>query len=361
MGGESSSIFQQQHFVSLLDNMAYVAIVILLVAAAVDEAAASKDHCGAAEYEDISPESDESAYFYENYFNESYYEDYKEYDYDEAYEEYLESIELEEEDHNPVQESMILEMVSLMPDDFEARITFNRLKDRACQIDSTIHTQTGRLFFDQNGAVYPSRCLPTIYLVDGRQDCLGLVEEKGNVSVKFIGAIRGPGVVISDITERIQYHELNNRCIVIMDRTSNKNEARRKNNKGQQKKKGAILDRRIPPKFRANPFVTVQLKNFVVIAVSMGIKNVPKSTTPSHWWSTTTTTTTTATTATKRGCDTGSNDHLAYETDCRAFYHCSHEELVIKYCGPGTLFNPLKKICDHPYQVYKIKPECRVI
>ena len=39
----------------------------------------------------------------------------------------------------------------------------------------------------QNGALFEPEVLPTIYLVDNRTNCHELVNETGEISVKFIG------------------------------------------------------------------------------------------------------------------------------------------------------------------------------
>ena len=50
--------------------------------------------------------------------------------------------------------------------------------------------------------------LPTIYLVDGRgEDCETLVGETGIIWVRFIGAIKFPGVVIADMSDRLEFRD----------------------------------------------------------------------------------------------------------------------------------------------------------
>ena len=51
--------------------------------------------------------------------------------------------------------------------------------------------------------------------------------------------------------------------------------------------------------------------------------------------------------------------HTPHPDDCQAFYMCVHSKRVVKKCGPGTLFNPTRMICDWPLNVYKIRPECK--
>uniref|UniRef100_H2ZKL9 chitinase n=1 Tax=Ciona savignyi TaxID=51511 RepID=H2ZKL9_CIOSA len=41
--------------------------------------------------------------------------------------------------------------------------------------------------------------------------------------------------------------------------------------------------------------------------------------------------------------------------DCDDFYQCSNGELSMIHCQPGTVFNPVIKVCDHPAMV----PECQ--
>ncbi len=52
--------------------------------------------------------------------------------------------------------------------------------------------------------------------------------------------------------------------------------------------------------------------------------------------------------------------NVKHETSCKSFYHCddSRHQLVLKECGPGTLFNPVSMICDWPNAVSLVRPEC---
>lgn len=103
--------------------------------------------------------------------------------------------------------------------DIDTRITFNQLNDDGCQIECTVHTKKGQLFFNGEGSLYDPDLLPTIYLVDNRTDCHSLVDEEGgSITVKYIGAIRGPGVVVADMTAVLRYSELNGRCLAILRR-----------------------------------------------------------------------------------------------------------------------------------------------
>ena len=54
------------------------------------------------------------------------------------------------------------------------------------------------------------------------------------------------------------------------------------------------------------------------------------------------------------------NAHISIADECHSFYHCDVTgKLVLKNCGPGTMFNPVVNICDWPLNVYKIRPECK--
>ena len=102
--------------------------------------------------------------------------------------------------------------------DIDTRITFNQLNEDGCQIECTVHTKKGHLFFDTKGNLYDPDLLPTIYLVDNRTDCHSLIGETGNITVKYVGAIRGPGVVVADMSAVLRYSELNGRCLAILRR-----------------------------------------------------------------------------------------------------------------------------------------------
>jgi hypothetical protein len=46
--------------------------------------------------------------------------------------------------------------------------------------------------------------------------------------------------------------------------------------------------------------------------------------------------------------------------DCAYFLQCIQSGVIVRQkCGPGTLFNPLKHICDWPLNVYKAAPICQ--
>ena len=101
-------------------------------------------------------------------------------------------------------------------EDIDTRITFHQLQNDGTQIECNVHTKKGKLFFDRQGELYEPDLLPTIYLVDNRTNCHGLVLEAGNITVKYIGAIRGPGIVIADMSSVLKYSELNGRCLAIL-------------------------------------------------------------------------------------------------------------------------------------------------
>ena len=103
--------------------------------------------------------------------------------------------------------------------DIDTRITFNQLDDDGCQIECTVHTKKGHLFYDGKGSLFEPELLPTIYLVDNRTDCHSLVEPgetSQNITVKYIGAIRGPGIVVADMSAVVRYSELDGRCLAIL-------------------------------------------------------------------------------------------------------------------------------------------------
>ena len=101
-------------------------------------------------------------------------------------------------------------------EDIDTRITFHQLTNDGTQIECNVHTKKGKLFFDDTGELFDADLLPTIYLVDNRTNCHNLVSEDGNITVKYIGAIRGPGVVIADMSAVLKYSELNGRCLAIL-------------------------------------------------------------------------------------------------------------------------------------------------
>ncbi|EFA10333.2 hemocytin [Tribolium castaneum] len=55
--------------------------------------------------------------------------------------------------------------------------------------------------------------------------------------------------------------------------------------------------------------------------------------------------------------------HKEHPTNCHIFYHCEDgptgPKYVEKTCGPSMYYNPVTMICDWPYAVEEIKPECK--
>lgn len=51
-----------------------------------------------------------------------------------------------------------------------------------------------------------------------------------------------------------------------------------------------------------------------------------------------------------------------HESDCSRYYQCAQTglglELIEKECAPGTWYNPETMMCDWPYNVKLIRPEC---
>ncbi|XP_044261620.1 uncharacterized protein LOC123009400 [Tribolium madens] len=50
-------------------------------------------------------------------------------------------------------------------------------------------------------------------------------------------------------------------------------------------------------------------------------------------------------------CPYGSDGIHPHPTDCSKFLNCANGITYVQDCSPGTLFNPLLKICDFPYNV----------
>eukprot|EP00095_Tigriopus_kingsejongensis_P005171 maker-scaffold237_size242172-snap-gene-1.26 protein:Tk05171 transcript:maker-scaffold237_size242172-snap-gene-1.26-mRNA-1 annotation:"Hemocytin" len=86
-------------------------------------------------------------------------------------------------------------------------------------------------------------------------------------------------------------------------------------------------------------------------------------TTTTQRTTTASTTSTTGEQASLRECDPNV-PHIPHENDCQYFYHCSHPTYggvpsqVLKKCGPGTLFHPIKMICTWPNEVFRVRPDC---
>nr|CAD7406753.1 unnamed protein product [Timema cristinae] len=47
----------------------------------------------------------------------------------------------------------------------------------------------------------------------------------------------------------------------------------------------------------------------------------------------------------------GGTGLASHPTDCSKYLNCWNGEAHIQSCGPGTLFNPVTLLCDHPYNV----------
>ncbi len=59
-----------------------------------------------------------------------------------------------------------------------------------------------------------------------------------------------------------------------------------------------------------------------------------------------------------------STPQVADERDCSVFYECNRDmfggaKLVRKSCGIGLMFNNVVGVCDWPFRVRNIRPECR--
>ena len=68
--------------------------------------------------------------------------------------------------------------------DIDTRITFHELQNDGTQIECNVHTKKGKLFYDGKGDLFEPDLLPTIYLVENRTNCHGLVNEAGDITVK---------------------------------------------------------------------------------------------------------------------------------------------------------------------------------
>ena len=99
-------------------------------------------------------------------------------------------------------------------DDIKTRITFHELDNDGTQIECNVHSKKSQLFYNTNGELFENEILPAIYLVDNRTNCHDLVADGGNITVKYIGAIRGPGVVLADMSEVVKYSQLQGRQVL---------------------------------------------------------------------------------------------------------------------------------------------------
>lgn len=50
-------------------------------------------------------------------------------------------------------------------------------------------------------------------------------------------------------------------------------------------------------------------------------------------------------------CPSGETGLHPHPTDCSKFLNCANGVAHVQECGPGTVFNPLLKVCDYPYNV----------
>jgi len=55
--------------------------------------------------------------------------------------------------------------------------------------------------------------------------------------------------------------------------------------------------------------------------------------------------------ATNSKCPNGFNGIKPHPTECSKFLSCANGRTFEMDCGPGTLFNPIISVCDHPYNV----------
>ncbi|XP_059091151.1 uncharacterized protein DDB_G0290685-like [Tigriopus californicus] len=99
----------------------------------------------------------------------------------------------------------------------DTKIIFYLTAGGATLLDCSVYVQDNDLFSYENGTVLEVRYLPALYLVDGREDCGSLVEETGTtIFVRFIGAIQKSGNATVDISDTLNFSELEGRCVVIM-------------------------------------------------------------------------------------------------------------------------------------------------
>ncbi|CAB3239227.1 unnamed protein product [Arctia plantaginis] len=57
-------------------------------------------------------------------------------------------------------------------------------------------------------------------------------------------------------------------------------------------------------------------------------------------------------------CENSVRPNEPHPTDCTKFYECAPDKVVLKDCGPGTMYNPVTMVCDWPASVAKVRPEC---
>ncbi|KAJ8725925.1 hypothetical protein PYW08_004108 [Mythimna loreyi] len=57
-------------------------------------------------------------------------------------------------------------------------------------------------------------------------------------------------------------------------------------------------------------------------------------------------------------CENSIRPNEPHPSDCTKFYECAPSGPVLKSCGPGTLYNNVTMVCDWPFNVVVIRPEC---
>lgn len=54
--------------------------------------------------------------------------------------------------------------------------------------------------------------------------------------------------------------------------------------------------------------------------------------------------------------------HIADQRDCHIFYHCKRTywgvQMIQKTCGDYMMFHPVSEVCDWPFKVRAVRPEC---
>ncbi|XP_018318608.1 uncharacterized protein LOC108732347 [Agrilus planipennis] len=56
-------------------------------------------------------------------------------------------------------------------------------------------------------------------------------------------------------------------------------------------------------------------------------------------------------------CPEGAVGVHPHPFDCSKFLNCANGQTFVQDCGPGTLFNPVIKVCDYPYNVHCVSHE----
>ncbi|XP_075969965.1 hemolectin isoform X2 [Anticarsia gemmatalis] len=57
-------------------------------------------------------------------------------------------------------------------------------------------------------------------------------------------------------------------------------------------------------------------------------------------------------------CENSVRPNEPHPSDCTKFYECAPSGVVLKDCGPGTMYNPVTMVCDWPASVALVRPEC---